>query len=558
MHAAARKKKCFPMTSAAVQKRPVNRLTALLIVTALWAAIFLPGLGSTELKGEEGRRIMPAVTMLDGGSWMVPSVGGKPFLRKPPLVQWCMVGTMKVFGRNAWGARLPSVLSVLALAAVMILCTRGWLIPEQSLFAAVVMMTQVATIEKCRLAELEAVYVALSGIAMILWMSWWAQGRSPWLVWTVPFVFNGLAILAKAPLHLLFFYAVVVATLISARELRKLRSLPHFAGLLIMVAVVAAWAVPYFREVAAGDAGQVWKRQFVERVTGAEMDWVKWLLNIPNGLANHLPWVLLAPLLWWRGATDGLHDRTAMLVRGARWAVGICFIGLLLIPGVLPRYVQPLVAPFSLLLAIVAWECPQRFRQWWRWMLFTFTIVVFAGALAAPFVVAAAVTRGAEAMNPLVAGLCVLLVFFAALLLLSLRRRLHETLHLGLWTGLIIAMAILLYATCAVPWMRLKEDIRPFARRIDAALPTDIPLVAYGLDDYAPLLGTLFYLKETPFTYAPDADAAPDGDHFYLVRGRDMKKFRNRFVVFGAPVASWQPDGEKEPSVVVRAQRQAR
>jgi 4-amino-4-deoxy-L-arabinose transferase-like glycosyltransferase len=291
----------------------------------------------------------------------------------------------------------------------------------------------------------------------------------------VPFLFNGLAILAKAPLHLLFFYAIVVATLASAGELRKLRSLPHFVGLLIMAVIVAAWAVPYFGEVAASDAGRVWKRQFVERVTGAEMDLVKWLLNIPNGLKDFLPWVLLAPLLWRRGATDGLHDRTAMLVRGARWAVGICFIALLLIPGVLPRYVQPLSVPFSLLIAIVAWECPQRFRQWWRWMLFALTIVVFATALAAPFIVAAAVTRGAEAMNPLVAGLCVLFVFFAALLLLSLRRRLHETLHLGLWTGLIVAMAVLLYATCAVPWMRLEDDIRPFARRIDAALPGDTP-----------------------------------------------------------------------------------
>jgi hypothetical protein len=38
---------------------------------------------------------MPAVTMMDGGSWIVPSVGGKPFLRKPPLAQWCMAASMR-------------------------------------------------------------------------------------------------------------------------------------------------------------------------------------------------------------------------------------------------------------------------------------------------------------------------------------------------------------------------------------------------------------------------------------------------------------------------------
>jgi len=37
----------------------MTRLHALLIIAALWAAIFLPGLGAIELKGEEGRACCP-------------------------------------------------------------------------------------------------------------------------------------------------------------------------------------------------------------------------------------------------------------------------------------------------------------------------------------------------------------------------------------------------------------------------------------------------------------------------------------------------------------------
>jgi 4-amino-4-deoxy-L-arabinose transferase-like glycosyltransferase len=55
----------------------MSRLTALAIFVALWAAIYLPGLGSTEIKGEEGRRILPAVTMLETGNWLVPYLGGR-------------------------------------------------------------------------------------------------------------------------------------------------------------------------------------------------------------------------------------------------------------------------------------------------------------------------------------------------------------------------------------------------------------------------------------------------------------------------------------------------
>ena len=239
---------------------------------------------------------------------------------------------------------------------------------------------------------------------------------------------------------------------------------------------------------------------------------------------------------------------------GGRWAVAGCFVGLLLIPGVLPRYVQPLVAPFSVLLAPVLWDCPRRFRHWWRYVAFAFTFVVFAGAVAAPFVVASAVGKGADAMHPAVAGFALLLIFSGALLLMSLRRRLHQTLHLVLWTGCVAAMAMALYATTAVPWMSLNEDIRPFAQRIDDRMPAHSRLVAYGLDDFAPLLGTLFYLQ-TPFIYAVDAEHAPDAEEFYLVRGKDRTKFEKRFTVIGAPLAVWDAKEDKQQSVVVRAER---
>ncbi len=527
----------------------MNRVSALLIVFALWAGIFLPGLGSTELKGEEGRRLMPAVTMMEGGSWVVPYVGGKPFLRKPPLVQWCMAGSMQIFGQSVWAARLPSVLAVLALALVIVVATQGWLITEEGLVAAIVMMTQVATIEKCRLAELESVYVALSGIAMVLWLCGWAKGVSPWRLWVLPLVFNALALLAKAPLHLLFFYAVVVAVLFKEKRLRSLLHPAHGVGLLVMAAIVAAWAVPYFHEVAAGDAGRVWQRQFVERVTGAEMDLKKYLLNIPNALSNHLPWVLFAPLLWVRGVNDTMYPRGCSVLVGARNAVMACFFVLLLIPGVLPRYVQPLVGPFSLIMGPVLWNCPRRFRHWWRYVAFGLTFMLFLAAVAGPFVVAA-YARGPE-LNPVwLSALALAFVIGTALCLMHLRRRLHETLHLTIWTGLIAVLAMVLMATVAAPVMKRYESIRPFAEQIDARLNGE-RLYAFDLDDYAPLLGVLFYM-EGPIGYAPDAASAPATPVHYLVRGKDRAKFAKKFAAAGEPVAMREEKGEPD-SIVIRA-----
>ena len=65
----------------------MSRTWTFVIVFAVWAAIYLPGLGSLEIKGEEGRRILPAVGMLETGNYVIPQVGSEPYFRKPPLVK---------------------------------------------------------------------------------------------------------------------------------------------------------------------------------------------------------------------------------------------------------------------------------------------------------------------------------------------------------------------------------------------------------------------------------------------------------------------------------------
>src|SRR5688572_25671825 len=52
----------------------MSRAASFFLVVLCWAAIYLPGLGALEIKGEEGRRILPAVTMIESGNYLVPQV----------------------------------------------------------------------------------------------------------------------------------------------------------------------------------------------------------------------------------------------------------------------------------------------------------------------------------------------------------------------------------------------------------------------------------------------------------------------------------------------------
>src|SRR5712691_11732876 len=103
-----------------------SRHRAVFVVLLVWAAIYLPALGSIAIKGEEGRRIFPAIRMLETGNYIVPQVGSNPYYRKPPLVNWLVAASFETFGvRNEWTARLPSVISVLAVAIAFAIVARA-------------------------------------------------------------------------------------------------------------------------------------------------------------------------------------------------------------------------------------------------------------------------------------------------------------------------------------------------------------------------------------------------------------------------------------------------
>ncbi len=566
----------------------MTRLQASLFVLLLWAGIYLPGLGSTELKGEEGRRILPAVTMLETGDWLVPYVGGKPFLRKPPLVNWAIAVSFKITGvRNEWTARLPSALCVLALALTIVGTSgRGWMNAETAFVAAVLAMTQFGLLAKARFAgaEIEGIYAPLAGIAIVCWLAWWSRGRSPWLVWVVPGFVLGLASLAKGPsLHLVFYYAIVLTVLGSARRWRELLHPAHFAGLAVCAGLFAAWAVPYFKTPEAKDAAAVWKRQGIDRFTDSEFNAGNYFLNIPRGLADQLPWLLLAPVLaaalrrkrdevveprtddralrGFRGLTrifgvgvrahagegsdvsDGSYSPNPRNLRNPRnprsfpeagfpdctvralaWAVAGCFFVVLLIPGTLPRYVLPLGPPFAVLLAVAVARVEESSRLFRCWHLVNRVLaaLLLIACCAAPFIVSASQSAPGGLAPIRAALLCAPLLALGAVIVARRPVALRPA-GLAAATGAVFAMGACLYAIAAIPWITRRDDVRPVAAAIDAAIPPGERLVIYDPG----YLAAIFYLR-TPYRYVLSRAEIPADVPWVLARGKEREKFAEK------------------------------
>ena len=315
-------------------------------------------------------------------------------------------------------------------------------------------MANFGMIEKGALMEIEALYVSLAGLALIFWLSFWEQRRSPWLTWIVPSVFLGLGLLAKGPVHLLFFYAVVIAVLYRDGELGKLLSIAHLAGLLIMLGIFAAWAVPYWQAMKGAPVAETWSVQLTGRLSMDDFKLGSWLLNIPRGLAYFLPWTLLLPLVpraKWATPAD------QNLARALSFGAAAPFLLVNLLPGALPRYSMPALVPASWLMAMtlganeIQWR-GKFSRPQFRWRF------VIGTALAA---------------------------------------------------GLLLCV----YAGAVVPSLQGRSKVKPIAAQIDHLIPDSEPL--YALDpDFQPFL---FYVRSR-LIYVSRLEDVPTTARYLLVQ----------------------------------------
>jgi 4-amino-4-deoxy-L-arabinose transferase-like glycosyltransferase len=330
-----------------------SRAGSLTIVVLVWAALYLTGLGSLAIKGEEGRRILPGITMIETGNYLVPQVGGETYFRKPPLINWLVAASFKIFGQqNEWTARFPSVFCVLLVSVSFVTVARPNLGPRGSTIAALMWLINAGIIEKGRLIEIEGLYVSLCALAIIFWLSLWEQRKSAWLVWTVPFVFLGLGWLAKGPVHLVFFYGVAIAVTWKERKWRALFHPAHLIGILLMLGIFAAWAIPFAQATSHVTATTKWSQQFTGRLRGTDFQFGRWIFNIPHGVLYLLPWVVFLPLVRF----ENFSEKDRQLAKALAWGAIVPFVIVNLVPGSIPRYAMPAIVPAIWLLAMTFCE----------------------------------------------------------------------------------------------------------------------------------------------------------------------------------------------------------
>jgi 4-amino-4-deoxy-L-arabinose transferase-like glycosyltransferase len=527
---------------------PARRLAvSLFAILLIWAGIYLPKLGRMELHGEEGRRILPGVTMLETGNWLVPYVGGKPYLRKPPMVNWLAAISFKATGsQDEWSARLPSVIAVLLLALGVYLSSRRWLGEDHALLAAIAVLSTVCLLDKGRLIEIEALYVACFGLGLVVWLG----ARGLWSRWILSALPLGFGLLLKGPLHLLFFYGIVVLILWRQRKLSELRSFAHLCAVVLMIAIFAAWAIPHLQTPEARTATREWSDQFTGRLALQEFHWKDWLLNYPRALSNFLPWLLFLPFgrglegrCFQRPGLEGVasnalseggsNQENEPFIFGLEFGSLITFLIVMLAPGALPRYTMPLLVPVCLLAACRIQRAPS-LRQPWKYMLTGLTAFLLLASAVGFFFSHERVFIGFAVI------LCGANLFFLGPL--RYRNPESETTTLSVGTGILTVVAIFFYADAILP--RLPETLRKRAALIAQIVPPGE--IIYAVD---PGPQPLFFYLRKPWSCIADWNQLPLNAKYVLAGGRNEPGLIQRSGQNVQLLLNYRDRGEKEFSL---------
>lgn len=337
----------------------MDKIRSLLLVGAVWMAIYIPFLGSRELQGNEARRILPALSMLSSGDWIRPELANQPYYKKPPLINWMIAASFSIFDSDSEAAaRIISSIFTLLFCVFLILSPSDWMDLRTKTLGALFYLTSYGVIINGRLIEIEAPLAALTGMATIFWLDLFSKNPDrKWTLWIPVSVILGLGLLLKGPIILLFFYATTISVLFTTRKMKSMLSPAHFVSILIMVGIFMLWALKIkslLPPEAEGTISRTWRAELLDELSPASIDYSYWGQVILTAVSYFLPWVLLLPLLRRKKTGDNCEaDFSGKMLAGAFFSLILGFILVNAMPGTEPRYSVPLL-PLAAVLSAVA------------------------------------------------------------------------------------------------------------------------------------------------------------------------------------------------------------
>jgi 4-amino-4-deoxy-L-arabinose transferase-like glycosyltransferase len=347
----------FPGRPASPEPPPRAALLVLLVLPGL---LLYPCLSFYLFEPDEGRYAEIPREMLARGDWVVPYLQGQPYLDKPPLLYWLVMGSYALCGAHDWAARLVPALAVHCCILLLYFLGRRSLGARAAFWGALLLALMPGFVGMGRLLLLDGVLALWVTLALL---AAFEAARGPALHrgwWVLSAVAGGLGVLTKGPVIAILVLPPLWLHRRLSGEGARIGWWALSAWLGLALAVALPWYVAVCLRAPHFARYFLWEHNVVRFVAPFDHIEPVWYYVLPL-LAGLVPGTLLLPgFLGFlaSGDPDTAARRTSALgfvVLAGLW----CVLFYSLSGSKLPTYILPAFPPLALALGYFVARTPR-------------------------------------------------------------------------------------------------------------------------------------------------------------------------------------------------------
>ncbi len=262
---------------------PPTRHALFVFVIAFAALLHLTTIGSGDIQNRsEGVYAGGAREMLADSNFFLPTSDGQPQLQTPPLCQWLIIGSYRVFGVSEAAARLPFALAIVITSALVFLIAERLGNFWQGFLAALIYSTSAGSFLLARMAMPDGIFTASITAAIYFALRGYQDRNSRTRCALAFWVSIALATMAEHPLALLYPAAIVISASFLFREAHlRFRAFLDLRAVLIFAALVLPWHIwlalhfpDYLHELFWNSSPQMSRLQSLGLAVGCLFPWL--------------------------------------------------------------------------------------------------------------------------------------------------------------------------------------------------------------------------------------------------------------------------------------------
>jgi 4-amino-4-deoxy-L-arabinose transferase-like glycosyltransferase len=489
--------------------------TDILLLAGFCAFLYFYGLGQFGLIGaDEPRYAQVAREMMERGDWVTPTLGGRPWLEKPPLYYWEAALVYRAIGVSDVAARIPSAVDASLVVVAVYLFFRKFR-RGMAVDAALITASCAGMIGYARAASTDMPLASAFCIGMLAWWAWRESGKRRYLL--AFYALMALGMLAKGPVAALLAGLVVVVFSLTVGDPRLILRTLWIPGILLFCAIGLPWYV------AVQMRNPLFFREFI-----LEHNLARFSSNVyhhPEPFWYYLPVAALAVLPWIVFAAIALVESLQVWWAETRSAAGdvelqfrIFFVAWLVVPIIffslsqskLPGYILPAIPAAAVLLGDYLLRHSEKAETLPKWLVVLHALLASAPIVPAVLISYAVTQHRLPGERPMFIAVAIAFVLCIALALTLMRGNLRMLRFVTLVPVVLTVAAVLKLGTSAID---LRLSARPLAMELASVETKQLPIAVYGVQ--RELEYGLAYYRNQPVQHY-DSGNVPSGEHLLV------------------------------------------